>query len=217
MWTCPNVFLLLQCHRLSVSFTLQALAFQLSASRRDSATAPVCVHIKLDGYHFTSAYMGMKTELLYSEPRFPNGYGDSSPKRTLKGRYILFSNALICSQFLGHQQRSGLLTVGPLICSQAKRQRYPGTRPGEQAWSALVTQMSFYGTLSEPHTSGKLPWGKTLCTFQRTFPRMSDVIRIEGSLRKQNFTRTEQDRGRPDTRFHKICSINAISAAYYPK
>lgn len=36
------------------------------------------------------AYMGMKTELLYSEPRFPNGSGDSSPKRTLKGRYFVF-------------------------------------------------------------------------------------------------------------------------------
>ena len=159
----------------------------------------------------------MKTELLYSEPRFPNGSGDSSPKRTLKGRYILFSNTLICSQFLGHQQRSGLLTMRPLICSQAKRQRYPGTQQGEQPWSALVTQMSFHGTLSEPHTNEKLPGSKTLCTFQRTFPRMSDVIRIEGSLRKQNFTRTEQDGGRPDTRFHKVCSINATSTAYYPK
>lgn len=31
----------------------------------------------------------MKTELLYFEPRFPNGCGVNFPKRILKGRYML--------------------------------------------------------------------------------------------------------------------------------
>ena len=46
---------------------------------------------------------------------------------------------------------------------------------------------------------------------------MGDVIKIEGTLRKQNFTRTERNEGKPDTRFHKMRSVNGTRNAYYPK
>lgn len=35
--------------------------------------------------------MEVEIELLSPQPKFPNGYGVSSPKKILKGRYILFS------------------------------------------------------------------------------------------------------------------------------
>lgn len=159
----------------------------------------------------------MKTKLLYSAPGFPHGYNVGSPRKIRKGRYILFPDTWISSQFLRHQERSGLLKMGPLITVRPRGRATQGHGQRSSTGQPLITQRAFYRTFSHPHASNQPAGGKTLGMFQHTFSWIGDVIGLEGSLQKQAFLRTERNKGRLDTRFHKICSTNGTRTACYSK
>lgn len=49
-----------------------------------------------------------------------------------------------------------------------------------------------------------------------TYPRIGDVSRVQESLQEQKFTRREWNKGKPDTRLHKICSVNGTRTVCWP-